>query len=285
MITNRNNFRAYLRRQYPDVIPTSINNLPLLLIDKPLSDMDMYQYNIQQLTDGKYIVFFGISPGEAKELFLQIKQDPHMLTQTRRNTLIVPTTFVAVENWLDRHNILYKERTYCANKTPQEILDPLHEDGHLVKGTAAPLQPGTWYLYDLNTEDFDEEQLCQVPHVVIDNRLMLLAKASSSHYKSKRQRFLDKFQFMMPLYEQAISSCATACEKERNDEKAEDDWKRAQYLCVEYMRAQFSITGTRVIDIDKMKEAYHEGTLSLFLRDPENLHQENIEEWSVEDSE
>lgn len=263
MITTKNNFKGYLHRKYPDIISYPIYGLPIYILDKSLDEVDAWDYHQQQLPNGKFIVFIGINVAEATKLLTQLNKTGIPTHGHTREKETAPTTFSCFEAWLERHQEKWINRTFCNNMSPR---DCLHSDDILC--CSAPLRKGTWYMYELPAYLDTGKAFDNIPHIVIDdgtNRgdiLIALIKASASKYKSKKQRFIEKFQFMQPIYEQLIAACAVAT--------GQDDWDKAHALCIQYMSTQFEREGT--VDIDKMKEAYCNGTIGLFVRDPENLY-------------
>ena len=99
--------------------------------------------------------------------------------------------------------------------------------------------------------------------------VIVLIKASTSIYKSKKQRFIEKFDLMQPLYEKLIADCAKAQFVEESGESADDEWNIAVATCNQYMGILFEREGH--VEISALKEAAHEGSLGLFTRDPERL--------------
>lgn len=274
MITTKNNFKGYLRKHYPDITAYPIYGQPVYILDKALSDIDNYNYNIQQLPNGKYVAFIGISVQEATKLFTDLKTNgiPRNSHVTEKKT--APTTFSCFEAWLERHNVTPANRTFCNNMTPSECL---HSEN--IESCAESQKKGTWYMYELPPYVDNGEYFANIPHIVVSNvdnteSLIVLIKASASRYKSKKQRFLEKFQFMQPIYEKLIAACAVADQCDHSE--ATMKWSEAHSLCIQYMNTQFETEAT--VDIDKMKEAYRNGTLGLFVRDPSNMLTESDEE-------
>lgn len=263
MITTKNNFRSYLRKHYPNINAYPIFGTPAYVLDKQMSDLDNYIYNLQSLPNGKFVVFIGVTIEEATNLFNKLKSGNIPKSSHERNNPTAPTTFSCFEAWLDRNDYKYMNRTFCSNMTPEECFRTEN-----IESCAAPRKKGTWYMYELPGYIDDGKRFENIPHVTLDygergDVIIVLIKASASVYKSKKQRFLEKFQLMQPLYEQIIVACATG------------DWEHAQLLCIQYMNIQFDIEGT--IDIEKIKEAYCNGTIGLFLRDPKNMSKEDVD--------
>lgn len=272
MITTKNNFKGYLRKHYPDITAYPVYGQPIYILDKGLSDLDNYTYNVQQLPNGKYVAFIGISVDEAIRLFTDLKTNgiPRNSHTTEKKT--APTTFSSFEAWLERHGIEPLHRTFCNNMTPEECF---HHSNIL--GCSTPQQKGVWYMYELPSHADNGERFANIPHVNVDygeqgSIIVCLIKASASRYKSKKQRFMEKFQFMQPLYEKLIAACAIAQNMERDQESPEskEAWFDAAAICNQYMNTQFETEGE--VDVFEMKEAYKNGTLGLFTRNPAALH-------------
>ena len=252
MITTKYNFKHFCNKKYPHHNLTPIYGLSAYLLDKPLDAMDMYTYNVQQLASGKYVIFLGLTPKESSQLIEQFRV--HGIPSYKAGRQTAPTTFACFERWLKVHNIVPVNRTFCSQKTPYELL----HDETVLKS----LERRTWYLYELNKEDITEDAFINIPHITVTNkdgtqRLAVLIKASEYQYISKRQRFVQQFSAMQPIYEKLVAACAL------------DNKEEAKQLCEQYMGIQFERTGH--IDIEKMMEAYKNGALGFFTRDPDNL--------------
>lgn len=264
MITTKNNFKGYLRRKYPNIKAYPVYGLPIYILDQMLNDIDNWTYNLQALPNGKFAVFIGVSVTEATTLLENLNKEGIPDNSHKRERDTAPTTFSCFEAWVERHHEKWFNRTFCNNMSPQECF---HSDDIL--GCDAPLKKGTWYMYELPPYLDDGKRFMNIPHIIIDDGtkrgdvLIVLIKASASRYKSRRQRLLEKFQFMQPIYEQLIAACAT------------QDWDKALSLCNQYMTMQFEREGS--VDLNKMKEAYTNGTIGLFTRDINNLRSEDTE--------
>lgn len=277
MITTKNNFKGYLRKHYPDISAYPVYGQPIYILDKRLSDIDNYNYNVQQLPNGKYVAFIGVSISEAMNLLADLRNNgiPKNSHVVEKKT--APTTFSCFEAWLERHNVEPLHRTFCNNMTPEECFHSEH-----IEGCSVPQQKGVWYMYELPSYIDNGERFANIPHVNVDygdqgKIIVVLIKASASRYKSKKQRFLEKFQFMQPIYEKLIAACAVAQNLEQQDNpEAKEAWFDAANLCNQYMSAQFEIEAT--VDVNEMKEAYRNGTIGLFTRNPDVLHHEDNEE-------
>lgn len=277
MITTKNNFKGYLRRKYPNIVATPVYGLPLYILDKPLSEVDNFSYNIQPLPNGKYVAFIGISIQEATRLLEQINKEGIPSASRTHEKETAPTTFSCFEAWLDRHQFSFINRTFCNDMSPR---DCFHSDNIL--GCTSPLHKGTWYMYELPAYIDDGKRFVNIPHIIIDDGtgrgdiLIVLIKASASRYKSKKQRFIEHFQLMQPIYEKLIVACATAVANETKESGSGTvEWEQAKALCEQYMNIQFQTTG--VVDIEEMKEAYRNGTIGLFTRDISKLYTEDSE--------
>lgn len=287
MITSKNNFKGYLRKHYPDVASYPVYGQPIYILDKPLSDIDNYNYNIQQLPNGKYVAFVGISISEATRLLTELRNNgvPRNSRVTEKRT--APTTFSCFEAWLERHGIVPTNRTFCNNMSPVDCLHseqiaglPTDKEGNILSIN----KRGVWYMYELPIEADDGIRFSNIPHIVAtnidgNNVLITLIKASASRYKSKKQRFIEKFQFMQPIYEKLIASCAVAEQHDqvREYSEAEMKWNEAKHLCEQYMNTQFETEGG-YIDVDEMKEAFRNGSLGLYTRNPDKLYKSDSEE-------
>lgn len=248
MIRTKYNFKLWLRKTYPDIEATPIYGLPAYLLNKAMDPLHMYEYNVQQLPNGKYIVFIGISPEDVPAMLQMYKANG----TTRPEKPFLPTTFASFENWLKRHNIKPLHRTFIQRQTANTTLftnndNPQWNTRH------------TWYQYEFEADTFTDTQLNIIPHTITENNtIVLLIKASSSSYVSKRQLFLQKFSTMQPIYEQLVACCAN------------EEWDTATQLCAQYMSIQFEYDGT--VDKEQLKEAYANGQLSSFTRIKGNLH-------------
>lgn len=268
MITTKNNFKGYLRRRYPKIIAIPIYGLPVYILDQPLSPEDMYLYNIQPLTNGKYAAFIGVTIPEATKLLEGINSGKITQTNKTREKETAPTTFSCFEAWLERHQIKWINRTFCNNMSPEECLQSNH-----IESCSAPQVKGTWYMYELPGYVNDGKTLANIPNITVGygperDVIICLIKASSSKYKSKKQRFIEKFQFMQPIYDQILIACA------------KEEWDKAETLCNQYMAIQFDRTG--MVDKDSMTEAYKNGTIGLFLRNPDNLREDDFDAFTME---
>ena len=280
MIATKNNFKGYLRKHYPEIAAYTVYGLPVYILDKPLNPVDTYRYNVQQLPNGKYIVFIGLSVQEATELFLKIQKDGIPSNSKPREHDTAPTTFSSFESWLDRHNVNVIHRTFCNDMSPVECFHREDIQGLEIdnEGNIRDIhKKGVWYMYELPGSVDNGVLFKRIPHITVeyadDNKvIIILIKAAASRYKSRRQRFLEKFELMRPLYEQLIAACAVA----QNEEDGDDEWEKAKSLCEQYMNMQFDMADG-FVKMEELQEAYINGTINLFTRDPGKLYHEDSE--------
>lgn len=212
----------------------------------------MHEYMIQQLANGQYVVFIGLSASQIEKYIRNINAEGIPHRRNGRQSICCPTTFTAFERWLARNNIQYNERVYVANQTANEVLfTDSTEPGWNVHNN--------WYLYDVVLR---EDQINPaVPH----NDHFFLIKAPSTIYVSKRSKLLQNLTLMEPVYEQLVRACV------------ENDWDRAYSLVNQYASIQFDFEAT-VKDINKLKEAHDAGTLYVFVRNVENFEMASDDE-------
>lgn len=212
----------------------------------------MHEYMIQQLANGQYVVFIGLSASQIEKYIRNINAEGIPHRRNGRQSVCCPTTFTAFERWLARNNIQYNERVYVANQTANEVLfTDSTEPGWNVHNN--------WYLYDVALR---EDQINPaVPH----NDHFFLIKAPSTIYVSKRSKLLQNLTLMEPVYEQLVRACV------------ENDWDRAYALVNQYASIQFDFEAT-VKDINKLKEAHDAGTLYVFVRNVENFEMASDDE-------
>ena len=271
MITTKYNFKLWLHRKYPDITATPIYGMPAYILSKPLNPADNFMYNVQQLPDGRYVVFIGVSISELKDYLNTLRVNGIPQTNYRAIRITAPTTFASFQSWLDRNHIVPLNRTFCSNDSVS----------NLFKDPDASMEKRAWYMYELpiTGNNSDTETLFKaIPHMyststtdegLTVNVVIVLIKASTSIYKSKKQRFLEKFDLMQPLYEKLIADCAKAQFVEESGEPADDEWNIAIATCNQYMGILFEREG--YVEISALKEAAHEGSLGLFTRNPENF--------------
>ena len=249
MITTKYNFKQRMSKKYPDIIFTPVYGTSAYLFQKELDPVDMYEYNVQQLTNGQYICFVGTN--DAELIATTIKQfNSGQVPLTRRETPYAPTTFTTFEAYIQRKGVEAIHRTHIQEQTANEALftDSKDPTWNVRRN---------WYMYE-----FDKAVPIvlnpQTPHIDTETSKVVLIKASNSSYISKKKLFMQRFTRMQPLYEQLIAACAT------------EDWERAQSLCEQYVSIQFD-QNMHVKDIAQMKEAYANGLLRLYTRTIENF--------------
>ena len=278
MITTKYNFKLWLRRKYPDITATPIYGVPAYTLSKALSAEDMYTYNIQQLPSGQYIVFIGLTPDEIIPLMKKLQKGEQPVTR-RFTGHAAPTTFASFEQWMQRNDIVPINRTFCNHMSASQALmtdDIINcTDKDAIK---------TWYMYELpiqngtSLNEWEQEAYSKIPHVIVQQKdfsiVIVLIKACNSTYKSKKQRFVEKFQLMQPLYEKLISAAARAIAWDDINGSG-GDWDTVKQLCEQYMGMQFEYEGT--VDITALKEAAHEGILGFWTRDRNNFRREDSE--------
>ena len=254
MITTAYNFKQWFKRHYPDIMINPVYGLEAYTFDKPLSQEHMYEYNVQQLPSGLYIVFIGRTPEQVLELMRDIAQNGLQYTRPKRG---IPTTFSSFENWYRDRQLRPLHRTHI---TKQSAAEALH-DNSLEKVKR------DWYMYEFSldparcdgaAELFKEPLNFAGPYVITESgTIVLLIKSPVSSYVSKKQLFLRRFALMQPLFEQLVAACA------------KDEWDKATDLAQQYMGIQFETTGT--VDTEQLKNAYANNELSLFTRVRANL--------------
>lgn len=271
MITTKYNFKLWLHKKYPHITATPIYGLPAYILSQTMNAQDNFMYNTQQLPDGRYVVFVGCNPATIRQLMQQLKEEGVPKADYRSVRTTAPTTFASFQMWLERHDITPLNRTFCSNDS----------EANLFKDETRSTEKRAWYMYEipLPLPQQDEEKVFEnVPHThSVSTTLeglkvpvvIVLIKASTSRYKSKKQRFIEKFDLMQPLYEKLIADCAKAQFMEERGEPADAEWNEAVATCEQYMGILFEREGH--VEISALKEAAHEGSLGLFTRDPERL--------------
>lgn len=249
MITTKYNFKQRMSKKYPQIIFTPVYGTSAYLFNKELDAVDMYEYNVQQLSNGQYICFVGVNDPDT--IAMTIKQfNNGEVPLTRRETPYAPTTFTTFEAYIQRHAVAPIHRTHIQEQSANEALFQNNED---------PLWnvKRNWYMYEFE-KDVSIVFNPQTPVLVTDNSKVVLIKASNSSYISKKKLFMQRFTRMQPLYDQLIAALAT-----------EDD-ERAVSLCEQYVSIQFDQPMT-VKNKEEMKEAYSNGLLRLYTRNIENF--------------
>jgi hypothetical protein len=247
VITTKYNFKQWFRKKYPDIILIPIYGTAAYIFDKELDPIDMYEYNVQQLANGQYVVFIGIK--DTQYIQATIKQlNVGPLHQSKRPlSEYAPTTFSSFEHWLSMKGIEYIHRTHLQDQSANEALFTNNENWNTKRN---------WYMYELPA---DIQLNPQTPYIKTENgTIVALIKCSTSAYVSKKKLFMQKFALMQPLYEQLIAACAT------------EDWEQAKNLCEQYASIQFEFEAV-IKNIEDMKEAYANGTLRLYTREVANF--------------
>lgn len=249
MITTKYNFKQRMSKKYPDIIFTPVYGTSAYLFNKELDPVDMYEYNVQQLANGQYICFVGIT--DADTIAETIKQfNSGTVPLTRRETPYAPTTFTTFEAYIQRHAITAIHRTHVQEQSANEAL-------FTDKSDPTWNVKRNWYMYEFS-KDTPLVFNPQAPVLETDNSKVVLIKASNSSYVSKKKLFMQRFTRMQPLYDQLIAALATA------------DDERAQSLCEQYVSIQFDQPMT-IKDIEQLKEAYANGLLRLYTRNIKNF--------------
>lgn len=246
MVTTPYNFKQWFKRHYPDITINPVYGLEAYTFDKPLLPTDMFEYNVQQLPNGLYIIFVGRSPEQIVDLMRNINENGLQYIRPQRK---IPTTFASFENWLRNNQIKPLYRTHIARQTAAEALHTKSDDAQMN-------QRRDWYMYELNgTVDLSS---FTGPTLKTENgTIVVLIKASTNTYVSKKQLFRERFALMQPVFEQLVAACATG------------EWDKATDLCEHYMGIQFDCEGT--VELEQLKQAYERGELSLFTRIRSNL--------------
>lgn len=275
MITTKYNFKQWLHKAYPDIIATPIYGVSGYVLSKPLSDFDNFKYNVQQLANGRYVVFIGVSSDYVRDALKELNTKGIPSMRSGKYNITAPTTFSSFENWLTRNKITPFNRTFCSHTTASTLF----------QDDTASKENRTYYMYELPVSVKDnvlsitdhpcDEVFINNPYKTIINNtgvpiVVVLIKACNSSYKSKKQLFTEKFALMQPLYEKLITVCAKARTMDDIQHGSGTiEWQQAKSICEQYMGIQFETTGT--IDLEKMKEAANEGCLSIWTRDRQNL--------------
>lgn len=254
MIRTYHNFKQWVRRTYPDIDIRPVYGTGAYTMDKAMSPEHMYEYNVQQLPSGQYIVFPGLTPDQIEVQYRSIIQNGAPVKPEK----MIPSTFSSFESWITKHQLKPLHRTHVTNISAAEAL---HDDSlEKVKRN--------WYLYEFSLDParmdgadklFATPLVTRAPYVETSNgTIAILIKTSNSGYVSKRQLFMQKFAMMQPLLEQAIAAMA------------KDEIDKAAELLSNYASIQFGQQMT-VTDITKMKEAYNEGIVTLYARNIKNF--------------
>ena len=241
MVTTKYAFKQWIHKHYPDIKAEPIYGFNAYILNKPLNEVDMWKYSVQQMDSGKFVVFVGSTAKEAVKLLEQLKAGIPQREQT------VPTSFGSFEQFCERRGIKYLNRVYMHDKTPEEcFMRPYPQN----------VEKRSWYLYECNTSDFKDLARGNIPYAEEGERCYLLIKTYSTKYKSKKQRFIEHFSLMQPIAEQIIIALT----------KGEDD--KASNLASHYGYLLFDKVCS--VDMVKLREAYDEGNIQMFLRNPES---------------
>lgn len=256
MIRTYHNFKQWVRKTYPDIDIRPVYGTGAYTLNKAMSEVDMFLYNVQQLPSGLYIVWPGLSVEQIMEQYRNIIQNG----TPQKPEKMIPSTFTSFEAWITKHQLKPLHRTHVTNISAAEAL---HDDSlEKVKRN--------WYLYEFSLDparvdgahDLFATPVTRAPYVFTESGSIVIAiKTSNSGYVSKKQLFLQKFTTMQPLLEQAIAACA------------KDEWDRAAELLSQYASIQFG-QEMIVADKTKMKEAYTDGVLTLYVRSVTNFEVE-----------
>lgn len=245
MIRTYHNFKQWVRKTYPDIDIRPVYGTGAYTMDKAMSPEHMYEYNVQQLPSGHYIVWPGLTAEQIEVQYRSIIQNGAPVKPEK----MIPSTFSSFESWLTRNGLKPLHRTHVTNISAAEAL---HDDSlEKVKRN--------WYLYEFNLSPQFKELVTRAPYIKTESgTIAILIKTSNSGYVSKKQLFLQKFATMQPLLEQAIAACA------------KDEIDKAAELLSQYASIQFGQQMV-VADRTKMKEAYDEGIITLFARNIKNF--------------
>ena len=93
MIRTYHNFKQWAKRTYPEIDIRPLYGTGAYTMDKPMSPVHMYEYNVQQLPNGQYIVFPGLTAEQVMEQYRSIVQDG----VPKRPEKAIPSTFSAFE--------------------------------------------------------------------------------------------------------------------------------------------------------------------------------------------
>lgn len=250
MITTKYNFKQRMSKKYPNIVFTPVYGTSAYLFNKELNPVDMYEYNVTQLSNGQYICFVGqTSEATVKDIVGAINRGEPLLS--RRESPYAPTTFTTFESYIQRKGIQIIHRTHIQDQTANEALFTDKDD-------AAWNTKRCWYMYEI---DINAPLTLNPTTPCIETESgtrVFLIKSSHNNYISKKKLFMQKFTRMQPIYDQLIAACATS------------DDSRAVELCSQYVSIQFD-QPLKVKDIEAMKEAYIDGTLRLYTRKLENF--------------
>lgn len=254
-MTNKYSFKQWFKRKYPDLIATPVYGINAYIITGPMDEFDAFTYYQTTLDNGQYIVFIGMTAEEISKTISSIKKDglPDRPANNRRLSEFAPTTFTAFEAWLERNHITYVHRTFQPHKSPQEILTPFG-DVENIKGCLDVFLQRTWYLYEI---DCDDHYFPTLPHITLDSGgTAVLVKASSSRYRSKKERLSANFNTMQSYKETLIVSITKG--------DVEMAMASAKLYCSVLYECPLDIIN---VDFQAMKEELDAGKLGIYLRD------------------
>lgn len=253
MIRTYHNFKQWVRKTYPDIDIRPVYGTGAYTMDKAMSPEHMYEYNVQQLPSGHYIVWPGLTADQIEVQYRSIVQNGAPV----RPEHAIPSTFSSFESWITKHQLKPLHRTHVTNISAAEAL---HDDSlEKVKRN--------WYLYEFSldparmdgADKLFAKPVTRAPYITTENgTIAILIKTSNSGYVSKKQLFMQKFAMMQPLLEQAIAACA------------KEDWDRAAELLSNYASIQFG-EQMCVKNTADIKEAYNEGIITLYARNIKNF--------------
>lgn len=255
MVTNKYSFKQWLRRKYPDLIATPVYGISAYIISGPMNDFDAFTYYQTMLENGQYIVFIGMTPEDISKTISEVKKNglPDRPANNRRMSEYAPTTFTAFESWLVRNHMNIIHRSFQPHKSPQEILTPFG-DIENIKGCQDVFLQRTWYLYEI---DCDDHYFPTLPHISLSTGgTAVLVKASSSRYRSKKERLSANFNTMQSYKEQLIVALTNG------------DEDRAISAAKLYCATLYECPIDQIdVDYQAMKEELDGGKLGIYLRD------------------
>lgn len=186
MVTNKNNFRALLRRKYPETNVRTIFGYPIYLLDKPLDEYDQREYYNCQVGDLWFVTLEADETQATKllDLYTSGLLNSRLVCNGIRDRNKLPTSNNAFEQWLLRHSItpLHKEHKHMS-ATAALVSDTVLNPDHL-----------NWMFYELDNKDkYFTEHLCSsVPHIARGDKMYVLMRTSRSTYISKKQQLLNR---------------------------------------------------------------------------------------------
>ena len=121
MIRTYHNFKQWVRKQYPDIDIRPVYGTGAYTLNKALKPEHMFEYMVQQLPSGLYIVFPGLSAEQVMEQYKSIVLNG---TPVKPDTAI-PSTFTSFESWITKKGLKPLHRTHVTNIS---AADALHDD-------------------------------------------------------------------------------------------------------------------------------------------------------------